>query len=102
MPGFGQSSLGSPFVINDAQVVERCLIKIEQGAIGSQYIHELRREIQNLSQLYLLRADFFFRNFALFNFNARAVPFDDLIGFVTQWFFTMKEPAIFSVSPPHA
>src|SRR6266511_1197822 len=46
--------------------------------------------------------DGFFRNFAFFDFYARAIPFDDLSRFIAQWFFTMKEPAIFPVSPPHA
>src|SRR4029434_7228774 len=62
----------------------------------------LRREVQNLPKLYFLFADFLFRDFALFDFYSGPVPFDDLSRFVAQWFFTMKEPAIFPISPPHA
>src|SRR6266496_6467228 len=38
----------------------------------------------------LTTPDGFFRNFALFDFYTRAIPFDDLSRFVAQWFFTMK------------
>src|SRR5258705_8943952 len=37
----------------------------------------------------LTTPDGFFRNFALFDFYTRAIPFDDLSRFVAQWFFTM-------------
>src|SRR3954447_15989433 len=60
------------------------------------------RQIQNLSKFCFLFTDFFLREFALFNFNTRAIPLDDLSRFVPQRFFTMKEPAILPVSPPHA
>src|SRR6266487_2783811 len=53
-------------------------------------------------QISFAAPDGFFRNFALFDFYTRAIPSDDLSRFVAQWFFTMKEPAIFPVSPPHA
>ena len=86
----------------DAEIFERCVIGVEPASIGRKYTDVLRRQIQNLPKLCFLFADFFFRNFALFDFYSRAVPFDDLARFVAQWFFTMKEPAIFPVSPPHA
>jgi len=62
----------------------------------------LRRQIQNLPKLCFLFTDFFFRNLrsSISYYSSRTI--DDLSRFVTQWFFTMKEPAIFPVSPPHS
>src|SRR6266545_1814501 len=96
------SRLGQQFVEVDTVILERSVIGIERATISSKYKEVLRREVQNLSKLRFLFANFFFGNFALFNFNTRAVPFDDLSRFVAQWFLTMKEPAIFPVSPPHS
>ena len=53
-------------------------------------------------QISFAAPDGFFRNFALFDFYTRAIPFDDLSRFVAQWFLTMKELAIFPVSQPHS
>src|SRR6266513_1051290 len=92
----------APLLQSDAEIFERCVIDVESASIRRKYTDVLRRQIQNLSKLYFLFADFFFRNFALFDFYSRPVPFDNLSRFVAQWFFTMKEPAIFPISPPHA
>src|ERR1700754_4488830 len=92
----------APLLQSDAEIFEQCVIGVESASIRSKYADVLRRQIQNLPKFYFLFADFFFRNFALFDFYPRAVPFDDLSRFVTQWFFTMKEPAILAVSPPHS
>src|SRR6266536_965953 len=92
----------APLLQSDAKIFERCLIDVESASIRRKYTDVLRRQIQNLPKLCFLFADSLFRNFALFNFNTRAIPFDDLSRFVAQRFLTMKEPAIFPVSPPHA
>ena len=92
----------APLLQSDAEIFERCVIGVESASIRRIYSDVLRRQIQNLPKLCFLFADFFFRNFALLDFYTRAVPLDDLSRFVAQWFFTMKEPAIFPVSPPHA
>src|ERR1700722_616667 len=54
------------------------------------------------SQISFATLNNFFRNFALFVFYTRAIPFDDLSRFVALWLFTMKEPTIFPISPAHA
>src|SRR5882724_9857186 len=96
------SRAGETLVEGDTEILERYVIGVEWRSIRPRYADVLRREVENLSKLCFLFADLFFRSFALFNFNTRAIPFDDLSRFVAQWFFTMKEPAIFAVSPPHS
>ena len=97
--GFRPTRIGSPH--GGAEILEPHLVNVERASIGSKDTNVLRGQIQNLSKLCLLFADFFFRNFALLDFYTRAEPLDDLSRFVAQWFFTMKEPAIFTVSPAH-
>src|SRR6266536_2191938 len=92
----------TPLLQSDAEIFERCVIGVESAAIRRKNTDVLRGQIQNLPKLCFLFADSLFRNFAFLDFYTRAVPFDDLSRFVAQWFFTMKEPAICPVSPPHA
>src|ERR1700752_5389246 len=92
----------APLLQSDAEIFEQCVIGVESSPIRSKYSDVLRCEVQNLPKLCFLFADFFFRNFALFDFYTRTVPFDDFSRFVAQWFFTMKEPTVMAVSPPHA
>src|SRR6266516_4184225 len=78
----------------------RPVVQFPSGRIvgrGARVAQSLR-----FGQISFAAPDGFFRNFALFDFYTRAIPFDDLSRFVAQWFFTMKEPAIFPVSPPHS
>src|SRR5258706_3014512 len=96
------SPLGGPFFHADAEILERGMICIEWSSIRSMYTDVLRHELQNLPKFCFLFLDSFFRNFALFDFYTRAVPFGDLAGFDALSVLTIKEPAIFPVSPPHA
>src|SRR5882762_9510454 len=79
----------TPLLQSDAEIFERCVIGVESASIRRKYTDVLRREVQNLPEICFLFADFFFRNFALFDFYTRSIPFDDLSEFVAQWFFTM-------------
>src|SRR6266545_7572319 len=76
----------TPLLQSDAEIFEKCVIAVESASIRRKYTDVLRRQIQNLPKLCFLFADSLFRNFALFNFNTRAIPFDDLSRFVAQWF----------------
>src|SRR5260370_6492938 len=67
----------TPLLQSDAEIFERCVIGVESASIRSTYPHVLRRQIQNLPKFCFLFADCFFRNFSLFDFYTRAVPFDD-------------------------
>src|ERR1700748_3537983 len=39
---------------------------------------------------------------AIFDVDSGSIPFDDLSGFIAQWFIANKPPAIFPVCPPNA
>src|SRR5207244_3384600 len=86
----------------DTVILKGYLIGVERTSIRPRDHDVLWRKVENLPKLYFLFADFLFRDFMFLDFDSRAVPFDDLSRFVAQWFFTMKEPAIFPISPPHA
>jgi hypothetical protein len=71
-----------PLFKTNAEVIERDAVGVKTFATGSKYGNLLRREVQHLTELHFLLADFFFCNFALFDFNTRAVPFNDVSEFV--------------------
>src|SRR6266404_7835782 len=97
------SRAGSPLVESDTEILERYVIGVKWRSIRPRkYADVLRREFQNLSKLCLLRADFVFRSLALFDVDTCAVPLDDFSSFVAQWHIALQEPAVFTISAPHA
>src|SRR5712672_923856 len=91
----------TPLLQSDAEIFERCVIRIESASIRRKNTDVLRRQIQNLPKVCFLFADSLFRNFAFLDIYTRAVPFDDLSEFVSQRFFVVHKPAILAISPPH-
>src|SRR5262245_12015248 len=58
-----------PLFKTQAEVMERTAVGIKTFTATSKDRNVLRREVQHLSKLCFLCTDFFFREFALFNFN---------------------------------
>src|SRR6266404_8533 len=104
--------MGIPISANFDSKTQRMVFR-ETKVIRSSFIHEgeragragvpciRRNDIESGLQLCFERRVFFFGTFAILDFYARAVPFDDLSQFISQRHFVMEEPAILAVSPSH-
>ena len=78
-----------PLFKTKPDVIEPNAVGIKTFATRSEYGDKLRNEVQNLPELCLLFADFFFCSLALFDINTCAVPLDDFSCFVAQWYIAL-------------
>src|SRR5262245_17731769 len=79
------------------EVIQHCLICIQHGSISAQHMDIGGNGADHQAQIALARLQSLFRPFTVLDVGACAVPPEDLIGFIAEWFRAEEEPPINSV-----